>query len=313
MPNYQHCGLYFSAEQVQRARNNRDREPFKTAWAFFDQANSSGDDVLWSALHYRLNNQKIAGEESVTALQNGFGMDAGQTRYEQLASTVMLAHTFELVRDHPAFDRQAVWQARFTQRVDDLVRAVAPDSEAVNDLTGGESLVAVIWLGLLHVAAGVVLGDDAHFEAGAAIYRQIIEHHIRPQGYLPAAVEGADGGSLERQLLAVSGLALTAEAAAQVGIDLWHYASRGISVVTAASYNVYYYYYPDQWPWDTVNADQSKWLYKANSPVFEMVNAWAPLKDVKLLLDELRPLYNPLSGGLTTLTHAFLAKRGLFG
>lgn len=322
MPNHLHCGLYFTTEHIQQAQKYRDHEPFKTAWAFFDQANAPSRgkierDVLWPALHYRLNNQHQAGEKSILALENEINREMSENHFEALTSAVMLAHTFELVRDHPTFspDAQSRWLTRFVQRVDQLnstaemvdLKAVLPDTMS------GMRFVEHIWLGLLNIVAGIVLEDDARFESGATIYRHIIEYHIRPEGYLPRAVEGEDGGSLERQLLSVAALVLMAEAAKQVGIDLWNYASRGISIITAASYCIYFYYYPDQWRWDTTSEEQSKALYQELGGFLEIVNAHARPKDIKLMFEEMRPFYNPFAGGLTTLTHALPPKRGVFG
>jgi Alginate lyase len=312
MPNYRHYGLYFTVDQVQRAQKNRDREPFKTAWALLDHPDKppASSDILWDALHYRLNNQNHAGEESITALQSGFSLDAGQTRFDRLASVVMLAHTYELVRDHPAFsvDAQDEWRTRFAHRVDELT------SETVSDVgSSGERFLEHVWLGLMQIAAGIALEEDSRFEAGAAIYREIIDQHVRPEGYVPHAVEEADEGSLERQLLAVAALVLMAEAAKRVDVDLWNYTSRSISVITAASYCIYYYYYPEQWRWGTMSEAQAKATCKTYGCFYEIVNAHHPLKDLKLMLKEMRPLYNPILGGLTTLTHAPPPKRGLFG
>ncbi len=313
MPNYSHYGLYFNAQQVLQAQQKREREPLKTAWAFFDQPDTPIHDLLWDALHYRLNNQQQAGEAAAVVLQEGAGLKATQTRFEALTSAVMLAHAYELVRDHEAFsdEAQAAWRSRFAQRVDRLSGEMPTESDA--ETPHPEQFVEYIWLGLLHLVAGIVLEDDAHFEAGVDIYHDIIDHHVRPEGYLPHAVEGENGGSLERQLLAVNALVLMAEAAKQVGLNLWDYSSRGISVITAASYGIYYYYYPEQWRWDTVNEEQAKALYKIYGGFCEIVNIHTPLRDSKMMLDELRPLYNPICGGLTTLTHGLRLKKGLFG
>jgi hypothetical protein len=313
MTTYPHFGLFFNAQQVLQAQQNREREPLKTAWAFFDHPEKPVRDLLWDALHYRLNNQQKSGEETVIALQNGTGLEAGQTRFEALASAIMLAHTYELVRDHIAFstDTQGIWQSRFAARVEQLAAEIPPTPEP--DTPNPDYFVDYIWLGLLHLAAGIVLENDAHVEAGVNIYHDIIEHHVRPEGYLPHVVEGENGSSLERQLRTVNALVLMAEAGTHIGLNLWGYTSRGISVITAAAYCIYYYYYADQWRWDTVSEEEAKALYKIYGGFCEIVNSHTPLRDTKLMLDEIRPLYNPFCGGLTTLTHGLRPKKGLFG
>jgi hypothetical protein len=230
-------------------------------------------------------------------------VDGSLSDFDALAAAITLAQGFELVRDHPAWspDSQSAWSGRFAGLGDFLNR----QPETI-------TLVERIWIGLLNVAVGIVLEDETRLQAGADVYRQVIDNDIRPEGYLTLAVEGGDGGSLWRQMLAVGGLVLTAEAAAHVGLDLWNYTSRGISVVTAASYLIYYYYYPDQWRWDTLTEADTKQLFKEHGGFLEMVNRHARPKDIKLLFDDLRPFYNLTGGGLTTLSHALSARRGLF-
>lgn len=136
-----------------------------------------------------------------------------------------------------------------------------------------------------------------------------------PEGHLPAAVEGGDEASLQRQFFVVGALVCMAEAATHAGIDLWGYNYRGISVTTAAAYITYYYYYPTQWRWATIAEEPAKALFKDAGSFLEIVYRHARPHDLKLLLEEQRPLFNAALGGLTTLTHAVPVKerRGLFG
>jgi hypothetical protein len=308
MTNFQHFGLYFTAEHVQNARKNREREPFTAAWAFLGEQNVQPGTlaaIQWNGLRYRFDDDSQAGEQAVIDLQTGIGLDVdgSLSDFDALASAITLAQCFELVHDHPFWtpESQTAWSGRFAGLGDFLNR----QPETI-------TLVERIWGGLLNVALGIVLEDEVRLQAGVDVYRQVIDNDIRPEGFLPLAVEGSDGGSLWRQMLAVGGLVLTAEAAAHVGLDLWSYTLRGISVVTAASYLIYYYYYPDQWRWDTLAEANTKQLFKEHGAFLEMVNHHARPKDIKLLFDELRPLYNLTGGGLTTLSHALSARRGLF-
>jgi hypothetical protein len=54
-------------------------------------------------------------------------------------------------------------------------------------------------------------------------------------------------------------------------------------------------------------------LYREHGAFLEMVNRRARPRTIQTLLDELRPCFNATGGGLTTLTHALPARRGLFG
>lgn len=310
MINFQHFGLYFTPDHVQKAVKNRDQEPFQAAWTLLldtDSHPAAPAAIQLNGLLYRFNDDVEAGQEGVEALQSGMGLyeDAAPLELEALAMNVILAQCFEFVHDHPAWthESQTFWLQQYTAQVEGFNHATH------NDIP----LVERVWLGLVNIAAGIVLEDSARVEAGAAIYRQTIDNDIRPEGYLPLAVEGNDSGSLYRQIFSVGALVLMAEAAAHIGLDLWGYTSRGISVVTAASYLIYYYYYPDQWRWDTISQEEVAELFRSNGAFLEMVNLHTRPKDLKLLLDDLRPLYSLSGGGLTTLSHALPNRRGLFG
>jgi hypothetical protein len=309
MTNFQHFGLYFTPDHAQKAIKNRDHEPFQAAWNLLldtDSHPGAPAAIQLNGLLYRFNDDIEAGLEAVEALQSGIGLyeDDAPLELEALEMNIILAQCFELVRDHVAWtsETQAEWLQQYMAQV-----------EAFNRAANNIPLVERVWLGLVNIAAGIVLEDAACLDAGAAIYRQTIDTDIRPEGYLPLAVEGSDGGSLYRQLFTVSALVLMAEAASHVGLDLWDYTSRGISVVTAASYLIYYYYYPDQWRWDTVSQESATELFRSNGAFLEMVNLHARPQDLKLLLDDLRPLYSVSGGGLTTLSHALPNRRSLFG
>lgn len=311
--NYTHYGLYFTPDHVQSALKDAEREPFKSAWSFLanypygDHPDSSATLIL-NGFGYRLGGGLDPGEEAVLALQSGFGLDpsAYPTPFDALAGAVTLAQAVELVRDHPLWTHDSLtrWLADYAHLADQL-----------QPLPDGSTIVEQLWLGLLNLVSGIVLENDEYFAAGVETFQQAVQHDIRPEGYLPRAVEGEDGGTLQRDFFSVMALVGMAEAAAHVGLDLWSYQSRGISVSTAAAYLTYYYFYPDQWRWDTMTEAVARPLYKNNGAFFEMVNRRARPRDLKLLLEEQRPLFTPSLGGLTTLTHGLPAKerRGLFG
>jgi len=301
MPTFNHSGLYFTDHHIQTARKHRDQEPFAAAWALLD-ASPPADPLaaaLWNGFRYRLGENLGAAQDAIIALESGLGLDG--TDFNALENAVILTHTYELVRDRFASTPERIWRERFTVHIDQLN----------NPLPAG--FVEHLWLGLLNLTAGITLEDEARFASGVETFQQTIQNEVRPEGYLPRAVEGGDGGSLARQLLSVGALVLMAEAASHVGLDLWNYASRGISVNTAAAYCIYYYYYPDKWRWDALTADQASPIYRDHGAFLEIVNQRSRPKDLKLLLDDLRPCFNPAGGGLTTLTHALPPRRGLFG
>ncbi|HEX2908849.1 MAG TPA: alginate lyase family protein [Phototrophicaceae bacterium] len=305
MPEYQHCGLYFTEEQIQAAHANRDREPLQQAWAVLLQSEPTGwlAAIQWDGLRYRLNEDLAAGERAVQALTMvDFTFPAAAT-FDKLARLLALAQSYELVRSHPAFgpEAQLRWQQEFAVGV-----------KALNAVRDELAYVDRLWLAALKIAGAIVLERDDWFDQGAECYRQIVRDDIRPEGYLPPAVSGGDAGSLSRQLLAVAALALAAEMAAHVGVDLWGYMSRGVSLNTACTYLVFYYYYPEKWRWGQITEAEASLLFQQHGGFLEMVYRRTGAKDMRLLLDNLRPIYDLVGGGLTTLTHSVPTRRRLF-
>ncbi len=299
-----HYGLYFTEAQVQQARQQRRHEPQKSAWMLLEQESAGGlAAIQWGGLRYRFNDDQAAGEQAALALAE---VEPGQgvERLDTLMAALVQAHSFEMLRDHPA--GTPAQQARWMQAFAELTAAV---QQAQDDLSPLERL----WADALYLAAGIVLEREDWFKRGADGYRQTIDQAIRPEGYLPQAVEGRDGGSLYRQLLSIKALALSAEMAAHVGLNLWNYAARGVSVRTACAYLLYYYYYPDKWRWDDHMEEEAPRLFRQHGGFWEMLNYRAPLKNAGAMLDELRPVYDLTGGGLTTLSHGPAVRRGLFG
>ncbi len=304
MPSYQHCGLFFMADQIEHAQQNRARPPFDKAWALLAQEQADGlAQAQWDGLRWRFQADANAGERAAIELQRGASFEADGF-WQGLRDAITAAQTFEMVRDHPTMsdDGRKLWINQFSASVNNL-------NQPAYELAHYEQL----WLGVLNISAGVVLESDAWFARGVTVYEETIRDAIRPEGYLPLAVDAGDGRGFYRQLLSVGALVLMAEAAGHVGVDLWGYASRGVSVITAAAYLTYYYYYPDKWRWDTGVEADSESLFRTHGGFMEMLNRHAQPKDAKLMLDTLRPLYDPAGGGLTTLTHGVAPRRGLFG
>ena len=96
-----------------------------------------------------------------------------------------------------------------------------------------------------------------------------------------------------------------AEMAAQAGLDLWSYDNRGVTPATAATYLLYYFYFPEKWKWSPgLTRQRTTDVIRREGAFLEIVNQRAPLHAVDPLLEELRPLFCPWTGGLTTLTHS---------
>ncbi len=301
-----HCGLYFTDVHIRQARRHRAREPQKSAWDFLLEQEQTGAPaaIQWGGLRYRFDGDEAAGERAALALMEAEPPAEAAAPLEAMRAALVQAQNFEMLRDHPASTpaRRSRWMESFAEQVMAFDRAAS-------SLSPLESL----WSGTLHLAAGIVLEREDWFNQGVENCRRTIDEAVRPEGYLPQAVEGRDGGSLYRQILSTQALALSAEMAAHAGFDLWAYAARGVSVKTACAYLLYYYYYPEKWRWDDgMEAEAPRW-FRQHAGFWEMLNHRAPLKNASLMLDELRPVYDPAGGGLTTLSHGSAARRGLFG
>jgi hypothetical protein len=299
MPPFIHCGLYFTADHIKSAIKDQEREPLKTAWQSLQPpADSAWVQALLNGFRWRFGGDEAAGAAAAEVL-----LAEIPPLSDPAAALLTQAQIAELVRDHAAIhpSRWNDWLQHFAAQIDSA--QVVP----------AESIDEHLMRGLLAVASGIVLEDSQRFEGGVQIFREAITDEVRPAGYLESAVAVKDGGSFQRQFRATRALVLMAEAAASVGLDLWSYESRGISVNTAATYLIYYYYYPEKWKWEPLSAEVSKPLYQTEGGFLEMVYRRNRHKDMKLMLDELRPVFDLGGGGLTTLSHAVGIRRSLFG
>ncbi|MCC6804894.1 MAG: alginate lyase family protein [Anaerolineae bacterium] len=305
-----HCGLYFTFDHVGQARRDRDSEPFRSAYLYLRERDQRGPQAaLWYGLRYRFDADEHAGELAVAELERFIDELATEdmTYLDAVAQTMMLAQAFETTRDHAAWraDGQFHWLNQFQERVSALSTSPYKDTQVEN-----------LWMAALVLVSGILLEREDLFNVGADVFRRTVDQDISPRGHIPKAVEGEDGGSLYRQMLSVSALVLMAEAATHCGVDLWAYNNRGVSVTTAAVYPIYYFYTPEQWTWDVgITQDEAQHLFRRCGGFLEIINRRTGYKDLKPLLEDLRPIYDPHGGGLTTLTHGVPLKRrrGLFG
>ncbi len=306
-----HYGLYFMPAHVQAAQRDQEREPLSSAWGYLYSHQPSGAEAaLWGGLRYRFAAQVKPAEVGAEllarhidpALMNGASLDA-------ISETVMLAHAYEMLRDFGGFsaDDQARWRDAFSERIERL-NAPRPD------LLVHESL----WLGLLNLAGGIVLEREALFQQGVAAFQNAIAEEVRPQGFITRAVTQREtdqpSATFYRQLMASSALVLMAEASAHVGVNLWDYAVRGVSVITTAIYPIYYFYTTEKWKWEAgLPVEDVQALFRQHGGYLEIAQRRAQLRDLGTLLQDLRPVFDARGGGLTTLTHATARRRGLFG
>ncbi len=304
----QHCGLFFTSEHVEQARRERDSEPYRSAFLYLRDREQRGPEAAqWYGLRYRFEDDDDAGEVAIAALERSIDEPLTEdiTYLDAVAQTMMLAQAFEMTRDHPAWqlDGQTRWLNLFQDRVDALSNSPYMDTQVEN-----------LWMAALVLASGVLLEREEIFQVGVDVFKSTVDDDISPRGHIAKAVEGNDGGSLYRQILSVAALVLMAEAAAHCGVDLWAYNNRGVSVTTAAVYPIYYFYTPERWTWDEgITLDEAQLLYRRYGGYLEILNRQTRFKDLKPLLEDLRPIYDPHGGGLTTLTHGMPARRrGLF-
>jgi hypothetical protein len=305
-----HCGLYFTETHIQQAQRNRDREPFLSAFLYLhDREQRGAAAAQWHALRYRFEDDSNAGETAVGELDNAIAAPITDdlTYLDAVAETMMLAQSFEMTRDHPAWMESAKtrWLDLLQDRVNTLSDSPYKDTQVEN-----------LWMAALVMMSGIVLEREEIFRVAVDVFQRTIDTEISPRGHIPKAVTGKDGGSLYRQILSASALVLMAEAAAHSGVDLWTYNNRGVSVATAAIYPIYYFYTPDRWTWDEgITQDESQLLFRRYGGYLEILNHRAGFKDLKPLLEDLRPIYDPHGGGLTTLSHGVpvVKRRGIFG
>ncbi len=317
-----HYGLFFSEAQGQFAREQRDTEPLRSAWDALRRRRPTTQllQAQQDALLYRLAGNEEAGARALRSLQaaeqetpNGVGHLA------QIVALLTQAQCHEMLYDHPAFTTRAAWLQGYAERVRARLNA---DAELLH--------VERMWLNALRLASAIVLENEGRFTMACDIFRDCVQHDLHFDGYIRAATLGRRGESLGRMLLTAQALALCAEAATLAGEPLWQFDDRGVSALTPMPYLLYYYWYPEKWRWDgdsegdevpqegagAPREEEARELYRRHAGLWELAQARSPSRDVQLLLDELRPVFDEWGGGPLTLTHASVRKasgRRLFG
>jgi hypothetical protein len=304
-----HCGVYFTADHIREAKLYANRPPFQAAWENLSKNRGANpqDSILRAALRYRLADEAGDIENTTSHLLDLVTRrptnDVG--KLDEIGDLLTLAQSFECLRDHPSYSKrdQTAWLEAFFERMNVL-----------NTDQQVDGYVERLWMALLNLVTGIVLEHPRAFETGVEYFRAAIENDVRPQGFITNAVAGEDGGSMYRQVRAAAALVLMAEAAAHVGVDLWNYSVRGVSVVTTAIYPIYYFYTTEKWTWDEIAPEDVQAVFRQHGGYLEIVHKRTGHKDLRPVLDELRPIFDAQGGGATTLTHGVLPPRkGLFG
>lgn len=306
--NPPHCGLIFTDEHIKTARAHNDKPPFAPAWALLDTLEAPDDITagLIAGWHYRLKGDVEAGERGADRLTDSLpNIPQAESPVVRYRAFFALSQMLELLRDVPTMARSGgMWMMTYRDFLHDLPAPPADDR------------IETAWHGVAQMAAGVVLEDQALFNAAVAVFKATIDEEIHPEGYFRTAVKvDPEARSLANQILGVQALVLLAEMASCAGVDLWRYENRGVSVITAATYSLYYYFYPEQWRWhggDNNNAgkgvpmDVAKPLFQESAGFVEIIAGRypKPLRAATMILRDLRPIFDPYGGGLVTLTHA---------
>jgi hypothetical protein len=320
MMQYTPFGLIFGAQDVAAAQEHRDSAPYAGAWSKFDalliDPHLRADPTAacaYDAFRWRLLGDAEAGSRALEAVIGLIDPDQAPEEHpytETLKRIFGLLHAYTCLHDHP--DHTAINHADLRDALYERVGIIA---QPVYDFGAHEAA----WLLAVRMATGVVMGSRNILDEAVGELRRTIES-IHPAGYLPSIIERESGNpnSLLHTLQAVHGLTLAAEVAAHAGIDLWGYELRSVSLMTAAFYPLYYYYYPEKWKWsEGITLDAAQQMFRQNAAFLEIINRRRPnVHAINLIVDELRPIIDPLGGGVVTLTHHPIPapkRRGWFG
>ncbi|MCY4146912.1 MAG: alginate lyase family protein [Chloroflexi bacterium] len=283
--------LFFSTADLQLARENLQREPVKSALTMLDSPPAeplAKAQIL--ALRHILRGEREAGAAALTAIREleSTASDARNAAHQQAMSRLS---TLAMLRDLPG--GEAALEVEIAQ-----LPLASPQGDAL----------ATYWAAVVAMAVGCLRDDDAHIDRATASYRQAIDQHIHPEGYIRGVVDmehkQTEPHGYQRQLSATCALVLIAEMASQRNIDLWAYDNRAVSIHTAAAYTHYYYWFPERWPWgEGLTRAQTEAALRREGAFYEMVNRHQPPRGIETLFAEQRPLFCAYGGGLTTLTH----------
>ncbi|MDQ7025313.1 MAG: alginate lyase family protein [Anaerolineae bacterium] len=315
----EHIGLYFGQAQIDTAQKQReDDENLQTAWRWLlakpeevvreitvnkhdenptlvrKPTLSALDAAVVAGVCYRFADDEQAGQKATVFLESA--LQDKSSFLETVMETIAAAHIYEMLRPI-AGDK---WRGQFAAYV------------ATLSATDETSYLERTWLMTLNMVAAIVLDDEERFSQAVKQFQHIIDYDIHPEGYIKPVIspKPQETATFKDMLLTVAALALAAEAATQAGVDLWAYEKREVGLMTVAPYLVYYYFYPEKWHWkDTSSEEETRQLLRQYGAFIEMVAYRGKPRGVEMLLEEERPLFSGLVGGLTTLTHGAVPKR----
>ena len=289
-------GLFHSEGDLALARENREREPIRGALTMLE---SPSDDPLvtaqLAALRSQLRGDAEAGIAAVEALRDSDFMRDEASDLEAIKRSLGWISVMVMLRDQPA------WQPLQAEYLD----AVKAKLNRLNECDETGDKLRDVWLGAATMAAGILLENDDDIERGANVYRRGIDQQIHPEGYLKGIVDTENASrTYASQVSGTCALVLLAEMAAQVGLDLWSYDNRAVTVITAATYTFYYYFFPEKWRWEpSLTRERTIAVMRREGAFMEMVRRRHAPRGIEQLFEEQRPLFCAYGGGLTTLTH----------
>jgi len=309
MPEFTHYGLFFTEAHLQLTQKNRDKAPFSDAFQFLDTPQTNPHaEMLLNAYRYRLGDNN-AGEASLSALSTWLVTAPSYDFLADMSQTLLTGHLIELIRPllkTPQFIHE--WE-------DNTAQLLQRETENTHE---------ILWKGVVAMALGIITETESNIIRASAVYKHAIDDLLHPEGYMPSIVDHHNEVTgFTYQLQATQALVLIAEMAKHIGNDLYAYNKRGVSVMTACAYPLYYYFYPEKWRWSGdkyrpsagVSEEIAKQVFRDHAGFLEIIAEHynPPLKAIKMILDDLRPVLDTYGGGLTTLTHAPAPRRGLFG
>ena len=284
-------GLGFTGAQLKLARENRNSRLIQDALRVLDGAGRGPlESAYLAALRAQWHDERESARQAEQLLDEA-DLEAGPLENRSVCQALLAwLSVLAMLRPRPKADGLRAACARAWE---------APEASlAPNPLDR-------IWLGALQLAGGIVFDSDALRQAGAAAYRHTIDQHIHPEGYLKGIVD-VDGAAstYEAQVSGICALAYMAEMAEPIGLGLWAYESRAVSLRTAATYALFYYFYPEKWRWENdLSRERTTAAMRQEGAFFELVNRRHAMRGIEDLLEEQRPMFCAYGGGLTTLTH----------
>jgi hypothetical protein len=309
MTQFTHYGLFFTEAHLQRAQKHKDKTPFTDAWTQFNAPQTDPyADMLIHAYRYRLGDNS-AGEIARGGLSEWFNEKPSGNFLTDMRHALLTGQVIELIRPllaSTSFIRQ--WG-------DDTAELLKHDTQNIHEQ---------VWKGVLTMAFGIIMEDETSIDSAVTTYKHAIDDLLHPEGYMPTIVDHQDEVTgFTYQIQATQALVLMAELAKHIGVDLYSYNKRGVSVTTATAYPLYYYFYPEKWRWSGdkyrpsagVPEEIAKQVFRDHAGFLEIIaeHYTPPLKAIKMILDDLRPIQDIFGGGFVTLTHAPAPRKGLFG